>query len=501
MKILAVDDSSFFRNVLSTGLGEAGHTVRTAIDGPTALAMLEEIQPDLVTLDVDMPDMCGFEVCERIRQRERDLHAPLTPVVFVTGNDTLKNRERGFELGALDFITKNVGKDELISKIQDALLIRAPLTGLKALVVDDSDVARHVIMRCLRAEGLTVMEARNGVEAYKIAEKHENDLDLIITDVVMPEMSGTEFCQKVRKLKGLRYVPLVFVSGLPEKDSILELFRTGGTDHLIKPFAKEELLAHVRVHLEVRQLNRTMERQIEELTHLNKLKTDLLAVTSHDLRSPLNGILGVADVMGSDPTLSAENKEYVGLITQSGEQLLAQIGDLLDLAKAEAQQEPGTALPTAPVNLLGTLDTFLATFRKQATKKSIRVELANSFADSAPTIAIPASELSRIVNNLLSNALKFTPQGGDISVTVRHAKPSGVEIVIADTGIGIPPEKIPLLFNRYSKTSRPGTDGEASTGLGLSIVKDLITRNDGRIEVTSVEGKGTTFTVFFPIRN
>jgi signal transduction histidine kinase len=234
---------------------------------------------------------------------------------------------------------------------------------------------------------------------------------------------------------------------------------------------------------------------------LNKLKTDLLAVTSHDLRSPLNGILGVADVMGSDPTLSAENKEYVGLITQSGEQLLAQIGDLLDLAKAEAQQEPGTALPTAPVNLLGTLDTFLATFRKQATKKSIRVELANSFADSAPTIAIPASELSRIVNNLLSNALKFTPQGGDISVTVRHAKPSGVEIVIADTGIGIPPEKIPLLFNRYSKTSRPGTDGEASTGLGLSIVKDLITRNDGRIEVTSVEGKGTTFTVFFPIRN
>ena len=71
MKILAVDDSSFFRNVLSSGLGEAGHSVRTAMDGPSALAMLEDMQPDLVTLDVDMPDMCGFEVCERIRQRER----------------------------------------------------------------------------------------------------------------------------------------------------------------------------------------------------------------------------------------------------------------------------------------------------------------------------------------------------------------------------------------------------------------------------------------------
>lgn len=297
--------------------------------------------------------MTGFEVYARMREREQELKkSSPTPVVFVTGNDTLKSRERGFELGALDFITKNIGQEELISKIQDALIIRAPLTGLNALVVDDSDVARHVITRCLRSEGLNVTEARNGAMAFKIAEERQNDLDLIVTDVMMPEMNGDELCRRIRRLKGLKYVPVIFISGLPEKDSILDLFRAGGTDHIIKPFAKEELLAHIRAHMEVRQLNRTLEHQITELSRLNKLKTDLLAITSHDLRSPLNGILATADLLTNEPELDDSHREYVGLITQSGEQLLALIGDLLDLAKIEAQTESHINTPFAIVQVM-----------------------------------------------------------------------------------------------------------------------------------------------------
>lgn len=485
--------------MLCAGLQEAGHEVHTAVDGPSALATLEEFQPDLISLDVEMPDMTGFEVCEKLREREYETgKTPPIPVVFVTGNDTLKNRELGFELGALDFITKNIGQEKLVSKIQDSLAIRTPLTGLNALVVDDSDVARHVITRCLRAEGLNVIEAENGAVALKIAEERENDLDLIVTDVVMPEMNGDELCRRLRQINGLKYVPIIFISGLPEKDTILELFRAGGTDHIIKPFAKEELLAHIRAHMQVRQLNRTLESQVAELSRLNKLKTDLLAITSHDLRSPLNGILATADLLDNEPDLDDTHREYVGMITESGEKLLALIGDLLDLAKIEAQTETHI---DKPLSIVSVMQSLLPPFDQQASKKNIELEFHNKFENTSPNILGDESELNRIFNNLISNALKFTPQEGKVSISVEPGQDSEISISVADTGIGISQDNIPRLFDRFSGASRPGTEGEASTGLGLSIVKDLVRRHVGRIEVESEIGKGTTFFIFFPLQS
>ncbi len=497
MKILVVDDSSFFRNVFRAAFEEMGHEVQTATDGLAALELLKKHPIDLVTLDLEMPGMSGFEVCEQLRflENESGIQTP-RPVVFITANDTLENRERGFELGALDFISKKFKKEELIGKIRAAVAVAPLLTGMTALVVDDSAVARGLISRCLRGEGLQVIEAADATEAYAIAEARAEEIDLIVSDVVMPGMQGDEFCRHVRKIEPLKHVPLIFVTGLPEKHIILELFSAGGSDHLIKPFAKEELVARVRVHTEVRRLNRTLQKQVAELERLNKLKTDLMAITSHDLRSPISGILACTELLLTEPEVTEAQREYLGLITQSGNQLLKFIGDLLDLTKIESHTQSSELVP---LSLVEVIELVLPPLRPLAAEKGIHCDFQNRCPAGPPVVQGDKNSLFRIINNLVSNALKFTPRGGRVTLALEPAGAEEVLLSVVDTGLGIAAKNIPLLFEKFSKASRKGTAGEKGTGLGLAIVKELVTQHHGRIDVTSEVGQGTTFRVYFPL--
>lgn len=496
MKILVVDDSLFFRNAFRATLEESGHEVRTADSGAAALELLKQHPIDLVTMDLEMPGMSGFEACEQLRLMEwaSGIETPKA-VVFITSSDTLENRERGFKLGALDFISKNVGQRELVNSIRAAVAVAPAWTGMTALVVDDSDMERGVIVRCLRREGLKVIEAADGTQAYTIAQVRSEEIDLIVSDVVMPGMQGDELCRQIRKIESLKHVPWIFITGLPEKQIILQLFQAGGSDHLIKPFAKEELVAHVRVHMEVRRLNRALEKQVTELDRLNRLKTDLMAITSHDLRSPISGILGCTDLLLGEPNLTEMQREYLGLITKSGDHLLKFIGDLLDLTRIESQAQPSEL---TSVSLVEVVETVLAPLRPLVSEKGIRLDFQNRCHAASPIVKGTQSSLFRIVNNLVSNALKFTPRGGSVTIFVESTNSEEVLLSVVDTGLGISAENIPLLFEKFSKASRKGTAGEAGTGLGLAIVKELVTQHRGRIEVASEVGKGTTFRVYFP---
>lgn len=271
--ILIVDDSSTMRKIISRELEEFGHTVLTAVNGMEALAMIEWMskKPDLITLDIDMPVMNGFAVCEHLLEKQKKAGVvPVIsiPIIFVSSNDTLSNRRKGFQYGVSDFLAKPFRPREIVRVVNNVLYPRNQFQGMTALIVDDSSSARRIMQTILMRIGVSVLTASNGVEALEVIEYYKGPLDLIITDYMMPEMRGDELCKLIRQNPALKQVPIFVVSAFDDMDLILRLFKAGATDYLSKPFIEEELLARVEIHLRVHLYVNQIEDLNFKLAHL-----------------------------------------------------------------------------------------------------------------------------------------------------------------------------------------------------------------------------------------
>ncbi|OGG94616.1 MAG: hypothetical protein A2527_05370 [Candidatus Lambdaproteobacteria bacterium RIFOXYD2_FULL_50_16] len=483
------------RKILSRELQDAGYETCEAVDGLDALEKIPQLRPNLVTLDVDMPRLNGFEACFRLRSDfgpENDYFKNL-PVVFITANDTIEGRSRGFEVGASDFITKPFIKGEVVESVNRLLNLKQGLSGLKVVVAEDTNMARQLIDNILRAEGVQTYLVSNGVEAFDLIKRKEHEIDLLLTDYFMPQMNGDELCKKIRNELGNKSLPIIFLSAMSERGEILRIFKAGASDYVIKPFAKEELLSRIRVHLEARQLTKDLENKVHQLKKLNKLKDEFLAVTSHDLRAPLNGIMGFSQLLLSEEGLTEIQREYLGHVQQSGEFLLSLIGEILYLGRVNSENN---VLDFKPVEVSDIIKSATETLRHMASPKGLELIIENRCEQSG--ISGDRGGLMRVFNNLLSNAIKFTPKGGKIRQIIEPVGDDKIKVSVIDSGIGIPKDKIQFLFDKYSQASRPGTAGEASTGLGMSITKELVEQHGGEILVQSEEGKGSQFSVILP---
>ena len=501
--ILVVDDNTFSRHVIVQYLRDAGFQVMEASSGPQAIQLLTTVPGiRLMTLDVEMPSMDGFLVLEEIASPARTVAIRAAgneqvPVILVTANDTLANRRRAFELGAADFVKKDQVADQLALT---ARLILTPATAfahMSVLVVDDSPTARHVIVSCIRQLGAEGLAAGDGAEALEILRQRPGAIDLVVTDMHMPRMNGDELCRRIRQELGLKDLPVILLSGTSEPETKIRLFREGATDYLEKPFIKEELIARLNVHLKRQQLDRNLRANLARMKELDKLKDEFLAVCSHDLRSPLAGILGVTEILLRDTRLDPDQQEKLRQILGSGHYLLELINDILDLGRAQAQK---TNMEFEALEPLAIVRQCLGNFRPLADAKHLTLSLTEDAGLSSATMSGNRISLSRIFTNLISNAVKFTPDGGHIFLRAESVD-NGHHLVIAcqDTGIGIPESMMSKLFSRYSKVSREGTRGEHGTGLGLIITRELIEAHGGQLTVGSTVGDGTTFTITLPL--
>ncbi|MBU3914601.1 response regulator, partial [bacterium] len=497
-RILVVDDSRVLRRIIRQELENDDFSIFEAEDGLVAFDKAKEIQPHLITMDVDMPKMNGFDAVRKIRT-ELNLLNPVTgleiPIVFITANDTIEGRKRGFQVGATDFIVKPFLKGEVLSSVKSLLKSDNTLKGMNALIAEDSGVTRSIINNILQGEGVNTFLAANGREAFELLKAGKHEIDIVITDFMMPEMNGDELCRKIRHELGNKIIPIIFLSAMSETSMMLEIFKAGASDYLNKPFAKEELLARVRVHLESRLLNNKLLNQVHALKRLSKLKDDFISITSHDLRSPLNGILGFTNLLLQDDSINSKNKEFLTHVKDSGDFLLNLINDILDLGQAQSVTHELEMVEVSVRDLLGS---SVNTVRHMATPKGIKLTVDDRLKGPS-RIKGDKNALIRIFNNLLSNAIKFTSKDGEVKQIIEMESGNRISVSILDTGIGISEDKIPFLFDKFSKASRPGTAGEKSTGLGLSITKELVRRHDGKIEVISKVGKGTCFKLLFPL--
>ena len=363
------------------------------------------------------------------------------------------------------------------------------------LIVDDIPANLIVLGDILESEGYNVRPVLNGFLALQVAEKEKPDL--ILLDIMMPDMDGFEVCRLLRENQNLCDVPIIFISALNETKDIVKALKTGGADYITKPFSYEEVLARVNTHLNIYLQRKELQEQSMKLSLLNAAKDKFFSIIAHDLRGPFVGFLGLTKIMAEElPSLTLTEMEEIAVsMKKSAVNLFRLLDNLLNWAKMQHG-----LLPYSPqyLKLFSVISESIQIIDESAKNKIIEIAY-----DIPPDLVVFADSnlLQTIIRNLVSNALKFTPKGGKIIISAKVIDQKKVQLSIKDTGIGMSSAIIDNLFRLDVKTGRKGTEGEPTAGLGLLLCKEFVEKNGGVIWAESVVAEGSTFYFTLPQEN
>lgn len=366
------------------------------------------------------------------------------------------------------------------------------------LIVDDIPANIRLLAEMLKAEGYHVRPTSSPTRALIAAQTQPPDI--ILLDVNMPEMNGYELCQAIKAEQELKDIPVIFISALGEQESILKGFEVGGVDYISKPFNTAEVLARIHTHLELqtkrREVEQLRQREVAHLTQMNQLKDDVLRMVSHDLRNPIGAIYGITEHLISYeeeewPSLE-EIKPFLEHCMHASKQMMQLVDDLLDIARAEGRIELEKEVVPISMCVSTAFDSLFFT----AEKKKIALTY-QKLGDTAAKVEVDMHRFVQVLQNLISNAIKYTPPGGSVIITT-DATPTDVVIQVSDTGLGIPAQDLPFIFDKFYRINSRLHRQEDGTGLGLAIVKALTEQHGGQITVESEAGVGSTFTLTLP---
>ena len=408
---------------------------------------------------------------------------------------------------------------EIVNSTQFPLILIVDdlLENLK--VLSETLVAENFQVRCLR-------EGTRAIEFIKIIKP-----DLIILDIKMPGISGIDLCEQIKNIPEIREIPVIFLTALDEPQDKLRGLKVGGFDYITKPFYVDEVLHRIRHCLRIQNLQNMLQDKNEMLQKALKLnqehmislqetknqaeaasraKSEFLANMSHELRTPMNAILGFSQILQQELSHNESYSKYLGIIARSGEHLLGLINDVLEMAKIESGR---SHLTLKDINLRQLITTVTQMFNLRVEEKDLTLEL-----DISPNLpySIKADEgkLRQILINLMSNAVKYTSEGkiivraypisfimnpsSDMADPVMQNITTGIHIDVQDTGAGIHPMELDLLFQAFEQT-HSGRSGEGGTGLGLAITQKFAQLMGGQVNVTSHVGSGSTFSLEIPV--
>ncbi len=297
MKILVVDDSKFMLNIIKKLLEKDNYEVVTVASGIGALReLIKHRDFDLVTLDVNMPHMDGFETCRNIRLKKYEKLIKKNseqelPVIFITGRDTAEDRKKGFELGATDFISKDFLEVELQKLVNKILRPDKVFNGLTALIIEQTSNFRNAISEPLRREGVKVYESSDGMAGLEIFKNSKNNINMVILDYYLPTLNGHQLLLKIRNESKNIDLPIIMVSELSDKNIQIQLFKDGLTDLLTKPFIQEELIARLDIHIKNIIHKILLEKNILELENHKKYLEEKVVERTRTLKEAQEQLL------------------------------------------------------------------------------------------------------------------------------------------------------------------------------------------------------------------
>lgn len=355
----------------------------------------------------------------------------------------------------------------------------------KVLVIDDEEIARISCRRVLETKGISVTLAASGKEGLDLLLR--SPFDLVLVDLKMPGMDGVEVARRINGFDPS--IVTIIITGYATIESAVAVMKQGAYDYVPKPFTPDELLIVVQRGLEKRRLERESAALREEKAAMER---NFVTMVTHQLRSPLTAISQYADVLlsGMGGELNDGQKEMLERIRYRLEGLLELINDWLDMNRIQS----GEILSRLQkVSLAGCVKDVLDTFEVAARTKNITCE--TDIPANFPDVMVDPLTFGELVSNLVSNAIKYNREGGSVRIRA-HEEEGWAVLEVEDTGPGMEEVEIPFVFEQFYRGKSPEIRQETGTGLGLTIVERIARAHGGKVEVRSVPGQGSVFSVY-----
>jgi two-component system, OmpR family, phosphate regulon sensor histidine kinase PhoR len=499
-RILIVDDEPDIALILKLQLEDAGYQTVRARDGVEALEAIDQEDFTLIMLDIKMPRMDGLEALSRIEVEK-------TPVVMMTAHGSEDIAVNAMKKGALDYISKPFSTDDLLQKVERAIIFDRNRKEKERLALQLDEERRKMaavlqgmadLLLAVDTQGVVITASRQAEKV--LAGGRDTLIGSKLEDVLKAEVPGGELPSRTVLRTGepcldVAYTMLAGSGDIPVLSSAAPLKNAAG-----------ELVGSVEII-----------RDISKLKELEQEKEDFVSMLSHDLKSPITAVVGSIDLVREAKlgAVNEEQTEYLDAAVESCEEMVEMIDTLLGIHKFEAgkmrlyfREEDAAALITRSVGKYLTL------------AQRGGINLFTTLAPGVPGISADRGSFNRILGNLLSNAVKFTPEGGEIEVSLdlvgevgalaasipeqsysrRELPQSGdfVRIRVRDSGVGIPQEALGTIFDRFVQAKNRRLGKTRGTGLGLAFCRKAVDAHGGYIWAESTPGEGSLFTLILP---
>ncbi|RMH02293.1 MAG: hybrid sensor histidine kinase/response regulator [Chloroflexi bacterium] len=514
-RILIVDDNESVRDLLSARLERRGYQVETAENGKIALERMRQQEFHLILLDIMMPEMNGYQVLEAI---QNDDHLKNIPVVVLSALNDMNSVVKCVELGAEDYLFKPINSSLLWARINASLekkhyhdQEKAHMEELTVMQKIDRELNTTLdVDRAVQISLKWAVEQSGTNYGFAGTVSAESETLAVLTSVGRDDLVGEQIsfsrlgisdnCQLVQAaigddeesfFPGMAYRVLVPIW---RQDTVNALIVLEGK----RPFSDKALqfLSRLSDHAAIAITNAQLYQAVQAAS---KAKSDFVSLVSHELKNPMTSILSYTDLIkrGAGGEINEKQARFLDVIRANVQRMIGLVSDLDDISRIEAGQ---FSLEIGEVSLAEAVHEVLLSLQQQIAEKELQVTV--NIDSNLPLLKADKARLLQILTNLVSNACKYTPPGGSFNVcghVTQTEEGPMAEVVVQDTGIGIPEAEQKLVFSQFFRSEDRQVREISGTGLGLNITRKLVELHGGRIWFESVYGKGTTFFFTMPL--